>query len=288
MKKILVCLIMLVSSLTFSGCVIGDSMDGIKIATTVYPIEYIIKSLYSNHSTIISIYPYDTKDPMSYKLTDKQLTDISSSNLLIYNGLSNEGDYATKVLAKNRNVKIIDASMGMEVAHGIEELWLNPSNMMMLLQNIRNGLNKYVDSSYLVQEIEKNYEITKLQISEIDAELKNIAEFSDLKTIVVADDSFKFLEKYGITVISLEENDQLTAKSIQDAKDLIKNGNIKYIYVTNKGTNKTINNIISQYNIELLEINMLNSISENELKDKIDYITIMNNNIELLKKELYR
>ena len=42
-----------------TGCFKANSMDEIKIATSVYPIEFVVKTLYGNHSTVISIYPHD-------------------------------------------------------------------------------------------------------------------------------------------------------------------------------------------------------------------------------------
>ena len=36
-------------------------------------------------------------------MTDKLIADYSNSNLFVYNGLSNEKDYAVKMLNKNKN-----------------------------------------------------------------------------------------------------------------------------------------------------------------------------------------
>ena len=37
---------------------------------------------------------------------------------------------------------IMDANFGMEIQYGIEELWLNPSNLLMISQNIKNAPQK--------------------------------------------------------------------------------------------------------------------------------------------------
>ena len=41
----------------------------------------------------------------------------------------------------------------------------------------------------------------------------------------------KFLEKYNFNIISLEENDHLTDKTIEDVKGMIYRGEIDYIFV---------------------------------------------------------
>ena len=44
---------------------------------------------------------------------------------------------------------IMDANFGMEIQYGIEELWLNPSNLLMISQNIKNSLDELIDSKYI-------------------------------------------------------------------------------------------------------------------------------------------
>ena len=51
---------------------------------------------------------------------------------------------------------IVDAAMGMEFTYGEEELWINPSNFLMLSQNIKNGMKEYITTTYLKNMIEKN------------------------------------------------------------------------------------------------------------------------------------
>ncbi len=287
MKKIILIILLLTISICLSGCLKKDSMENITIYTTVYPIEYITNNIYNEHSSIYSVYPNNI-NINKYTLTDKQLTDYSDAHLFIYNGLSNESEYAIAMLNKNKKLKIIDATISMEYINNIEELWLDPSNFLMLTQNIKNGFKEYITNPYLKNEIEDNYEDLKIKISEIDAELKLIAENAIDKTLVVDNDVFKFLEKYNFNVISLENNDDLTDKKIADVKELINNQIIKYIYVTEEETNnEVIQNLINNYNIELLILNTLDNLTEEEYNNKIDFIQIMNNNIDLLKNELY-
>ena len=225
-----VILMMGVLSLTLVGCFKRDSFENIDIYTTAYPMEYITNFLYGEHSTVHSIYPNGV-NISTYKLTDKQVDDYSKSSLFIFNGLSKEKDYVVPMVKKNKNLKIIDTSLTMEYEHSIEELWLNPSNFLMLTQNIRNGLKEYISNHYLKNDINDKYDELKIKISEIDAELKLMAESSDNKTIVVASDIFNFLEKYNFNVISLEENDSLTEKKIMNVQNMIYTGDIDYIFL---------------------------------------------------------
>ena len=132
------------------------------------------------------------------------------------------------------------------------------------------------------------YEDLKLEISEIDANLKLMGESSSKKLIVTSSDLFKFLEKYGIEVISLEENENLNEKIINDVIDYIKSGKIKYIYLKqDEKVNDTIQSIIDKTKVKTINIYTLSTISDEQENNEQDYVSIMNENINLFKQELY-
>lgn len=287
MKKIIT-LLLLTTSLLTSGCLKRDNLENIDIYTTSYPIEYITNRLYGEHSNVKSIYP-DGINIEKYDLTDKQIKDYSNASLFIFNGLADEKKYVAPMFEHNKKIKIIDTTLSMDYENNIEELWLNPSNFLMLAQNIKIGFNEYINNHYLKNDIEEKYEELKIEVSNLDAKIKLMVESSTNKTIVVSDDLFKFLEdKYGLTVISLEENDNLTDKTKADVINLINSGKISYIFTTqNKEINNTVNEIKEQTNVELVELKTISNLTEEERKNKDDYFTLMNYNLELLKQELY-
>lgn len=277
------CLVMIISVFITSGCK-KDSMEGITIYSTVYPIEYITETLYGDYSDVYSIYPNEV-----IELTDKLIADYSNSNLFVYNGLSNEKDYAVKMLNKNKNLRIVDATMGMEVLYSDPELWLNPSNFLMLCLNIRNGMKEYITNSFLRKEIDSNYDKLKLEISELDAEIKLLIENADSKTILVSNNVFKFFEKYGLEVISVFNDENLTDKTISLVKDAINDKKVKHIVMFENDTlTDEVEKIISDNNIEKIYFDSLTTLSsENQTSGK-DYLSVMNSNLEILKKELYK
>ena len=209
--------------------------------------------------------------------------------LFIYNSLNNDKDLAKDLLSYNKNMLIIDATNGMETTYGEEELWLNPSNLLMIAQNIKNGLNEYITNNYLKKQISNNYEKLKVSLSELDADIKLTAENATRKVIVVNNDSLKYLEKYGFTVISLDDStNSISDKTVTDIKNKIKNGEINHLFILDKTTNSDIfNQIVNDTGINTLTFKRLDNITDTERDNKEDYMTLMNYNIELLKSELY-
>jgi len=287
MKKKLLFITLLLFVFLTTGCFKRDNMEGIHIITTAYPIEYVTNALYGDHSVVNSIYP-DGTNIREYKFKDKQLNDYSNKDLFIYLGLSNDKDIALNLLNRNNDILPIDASFGMELKYGIEELWLNPSNLLMISQNIKNGLQEYISSSYLNKEIDEHYEDLKLKLSELDAEIKVTAENSSVKTLIVSNDVFKFLEKYGFEIISLDP-DTVTEKIISDATSLINSGTNKHIFVLeNDKDNEHIKNLEQNTIVTTLSFKNISNITDEERNNSYDYIKLMNENLELIKKETYR
>lgn len=287
MKKLKICLL-ITCTLLLTGCNFKTkNMDDISIYTTTYPINYLINELYEEHAKIYSIYPTGVNLD-EYKLTDRKLKDYSNSDLFIFNSLDKDRDYAVKMINLNEDLKVIDVSTGMNYKHSLEELWLDPSNYLMMADNIKTGLSEYINNPYLVEEISNNYTELEYNISKLDANLTETIQNGKYKTIVADDDMFKLLEKYNIKVISLEENNKLTDTTIEEVESLITNKQIKYIYSSKKTSNNTVNNLLKKHNIELISINAMHEVDGGISNSNDSYITIMNNNIDLLKKELYK
>lgn len=285
MKKISIMLLSCIFLLT--GCFKRDNMEDIDIYTSIYPLNYIVNYLYGSNSKIHSIYPLGVNID-EYKLTQKQLNDYSNGDLFVFNSLDVDRDYAVEMINLNKNLKIVDVSLGMEIENSTEELWLNPYNYLMLAQNVKNGLEEYISNPYLIKEIDNNYDNLKLALSELDANIKLAIKSSTYDTIIVDNDVLKFLEKYNLNVLSLEENDDLTKKNIEDAKKLISSGKAKYIYTIDDSTNETVKSLLESTDAKLLKINGMRSVDGEITNSNENYITIMNNNIDLIKKELYK
>lgn len=286
-KKIIKLTLLSFAILLMCGCK-SDDMEDISIITSNYPNEYIIDRLYKDHASITSMYP-DGVNPKTYKLTAKQKKDFAAYDLFIYTGLTEkERELAVELLDYNDNLKIIDSSYVLENNYGADELWADPSFMLMMSQNIRIGLKEYVDSTYLKKEIDKNYEVLKVEVSELDANIRLAVEGAPYKDIVATDNSYKFLEKYGLHVHVV--NDDTSQKELDDINQMIANNQITKIFTYEDiEVTKNVQNLINSYPniISYINFNRFTVISDEQRKTKSDYLTLMNQNLDSLKEEIY-
>ena len=282
MKKIGKILCLLLGVFLVSGC---NNLENATVYTTTYPIEYLAKTLYESHSTIQSIYP-DGTDVTTYELTDSQKDTYSQAEIFIYNGTTNEKEIAKDFSNSNRKLKVIDAAYSLKYKYGVEELWLNPSNYLMLASNIKDNLEEQIGTKYINEEIDAKYDELKERLSIMDADIRSIAKEASARnqnTIIASSNVFKFLEDYGFQVISLEDYENGSA-SLTTLKNNFNSGTYQYLLIkSTEPTNELITEITTQTNAKTITVNMMNTLSEENRENNENYFTIMEDFINNLK-----
>ena len=168
--------------------------------------------------------------------------------------------------------------------HNRELLWMNDWNPL----KGDLGLDEYATSTYIKKDIDENYEKLKVTLSELDADYRVAVENTEHKTIVVASSTLKYLEKFGLNVICIDE--EATDKTISDAEALINDGEISYLYMFDgDSVNSVAKQLLKTYpNLKEQKLHKLINLTDSDRSNNKDYINIMNNNLDLIKQELYQ
>ena len=285
MKKTI--LAVLTCLLFMTGCIFGDDFSDKYLYTTMYPIEYATNELYSDYAKVQSVYPNGATN--KYEVTQKKKEIYANSEIFIYAGIANEAYLARDMININQDLKLIDATKGMDINAKLESTWLDPSNYLMLCSNIKSSLIEYNDNPYIKEAIENNYKKLNEKVSGLDVLFYNIGKNGNYNTLLVTNDVFNYLTKYNINVISLDTKNETLDKAYADAKKMITSNQIKYVYYL-KGDELTDrqNKFISDNSLTKITIPNLFTLTDDERKDNKDYITLMNEIIDSYKKELYK
>ena len=269
MKKLF---LLLVAIFLTTGCsFIKDNLEDATIYTTVYPLEYLVNTLYGDYAEVSSIYPQDV-DVYSYTLTTKQIKEYSKGDLFVYNGKINEKEITKNLINKNKNLLIIDVSSGLSYTYNIEELWMSPNNYLMLAKNLKDSLIEYLKSPKIIDDINNKYDEFAEVLSLMDADLRSIGKEAANKgtnTIVVTDDIFNYLQNYGFNVISLDE-DSATETTISNIDSAIKKGTYKSI-IKSDYVSEAANNLITENNVNTI---YMGSMINNSMDDD-SYLVLM-------------
>lgn len=264
MKKLfllIICVFILTGCSIFQNNILKD----VDVYTTTYPVNYLINYLYGDNANIYSIYPSDVNFK-EYELSEKKLNEFAKSSLFVFNSQDIDRNYAVDMVNINDNLMLIDTSLGMNYTYAIEELWLNPYNYLMMAKNTKESLNEYIDDPYVNKEINEKYEELQYELSKLDANFKETFMNGKYNVIVTDNELFKFLEKYNIEVICLE----------QDIKTI----------VVKDGDN--LSDISKEYNVSISDILTYNNKLDEELKIgetiKIPIKTIETSNVNKVKK----
>ena len=279
MKKIF---LLILSLFLLTGCSLKkDNLENATIYTTIYPIKYLTEFTYKDYSTIESIYPAGA-DVTTYELTDKQIKNYAKGDLFIYNGLSNEKTITKNLINKNRNLLIIDVSNGLSYTYGIKELWMSPNNYLMLAKNIKDYLKEYLESKIISEYVDKKYNDLSEILSIKDADLRAIGKEAQSKgtnTLVVSDNTFKFLENYGFNIVSLDE-ETLTEGTLNSIKNNFKKETYTTIFVLDNNYTDNINSIVNDYKAKTIDVKSMINVDSN---NNDDYLTVMQNFIDNIR-----
>ncbi len=269
MKKFILLFVILI---TASSCSLGkDKLEDSTIYTTIYPITYLMDTLYGDYAEITSIYPADA-DIDTYELTSKQVEEYAECDLFIYNGTTNEKNIAKEFINNNNDILIIDAAHSLSIDSSVEELWLSPNNYLMLAKNIKNNLIEYVERVDIVESITSNYDDLAETLSIMDADLRSIGKNAIAKgksIIVTSSDSFKYLENYGFTIISLDDVDMQNEDELSSIRQNL-NDNVYLTLINEYGdTNELVSSLVTENGNTINLNNMKNASTD------IDYISVM-------------
>lgn len=180
----------------------GTSDSAVLTSTTF--LADIARNVAGNRLTVESLLPVGA-DPHSYQPTPQDAARIADSRLLIINGADYERFLETLLANVGGERTIIEASTGISPrsdASGIDpHMWLDPNNVIVYVQNIRDGLIQYDPAGKADYQSNADAYIAKLK--NLDAWITEQVHLipADRRLLVTNHESLGyFAERYGFTV----------------------------------------------------------------------------------------
>lgn len=294
MKKVFLVIIAIVLLLT--SCTTGkkaNNDEGEKpiVYASFYPLYFLADEIGKDNIDLRIVIPNGT-EPHDYEPSVKQLNDIEKADIFIYNGAGLES-WADKLLeAIIDEKKIISASEEVELnkIDGVADphIWLDPYNMDKIGKRIKEGFIA-LDSKNK-EEYENNYKELSGKLRKLDNDYSMALKDKKKDKILVSHAAFGYMaDRYKfdqIPVAGISPEQEPSPKTIANIIDLAKKNEIKYIFLETLASPKTVSVIAEEANLEILTLNPIAGLTEEEQKNGEDYISIMEKNIESLKKAL--
>lgn len=320
MKKKILALFILVAGALLSACS-GNAgqapekkgkKEKLAVYTTVYPLQYFTEKIGGKHVEVHSIYPPGA-DEHSFEPSQKDMISIAESDLFFYIGLGLEGfvDKAKESL-KNEKVEMVATAknLGLEESHGAEDedgdheheeesgghnhggidphVWLDPVYAKSLAAEIEKALSKEQPENQA--EFEKNYDELVSGLDTLDQKFKETAASAKHKEIIVSHAAFGYWEsRYGIKQVSIagmSTSSEPTQKDMERIISTVKQAGIKYILVEQNISPKLAKAVQAETGAKITPVHNLATRTEKNIKDNETYFTLMEKNLETLKKAM--
>ncbi|ARF16840.1 metal ABC transporter solute-binding protein, Zn/Mn family [Sporosarcina ureae] len=281
-----------------------ESADQLSVYTTVYPLQYFTERIGGNHVDVKSIYPTgvveDTFDP-----SQKELMSLANSDLFFYIGLGLEGfvENAEKTL-ENEHVKMVATSEAItEEMLGGEHLdeehvhddgnldphvWMSPILSDALAFSIKEALIELAPDKK--DEFENNFENLRDDLLKLDREFIDMVSNTSKKRFFVSHATFGYIaETYGleqVAIAGLNSQSKPSQKQLASFVEYAKAEDVKYIFFEPNVSSKLIEVLRKEIGAESLMLHNIRVLTDDDVKNKEDYFSLMNYNIRTLEKAL--
>ena len=300
-------------TLVLSACGNADSQSEknkeegtkLKVVTTFYPMYDFTKNVVKDKADVTLLIPSGT-EPHDFEPSAKMVAAIENADVFIYNSDEMETWVPSTLEAVDtKKVMIINASEGIEFLENrdaIEEegkeethqnavdphVWLDPVLVQTEVENIQMGMAKADQDNAVFYQ--KNAEEYQQKLKELDQEFKEAFKDAENRTFVTQHAAFTYLAKqYNLTQVSISglssETEPSPAKLAELSK-YAKENQVSYIYFENNASSKIAETLATEANLQLAVLDPIAGVSKKEQDAGVDYIQVMRNNLESLKKTI--
>lgn len=286
-----------VLSLTLLGGCASQGQDKkdkkLVVYASFYPMYDFAKKIGGNEVKVVNMTPAGT-EPHDYEPTSDDLKGLSKADVFVYN--SDAMEHWAKTVIKsvdNKNLTVVKAAANVQQLKGNASqmdphTWLSIRNAIKEMDTIKEAFIKKDPAHKEVYQ--KNYAAYAKQMKALDQEYTKALAKDKGKSIVVAHQAFGYLcRDYDLKQIPIEglvpdsEPDSLKMKQIIDQ---VKDRKIKVIFYEELVSPKVAKVIADETGTQVRVLNTLEGLSNKEIKEGKDYISVMKENLKQLEYAL--
>jgi len=291
-KTLIVILITLVLIFNLTACNnTPQQTSKITIYTSFYPVYDLTSKIAGEKITVKNIIPFNVS-PHGWEPSAKEMAEITKSKAIIYLGMTMEDPWIKKIEESATKTKFYEVSKGIEPIKKGNAInphpWLSPKEALIITANINKALQEIDPANKLYYE--KNYNNLKSELENLNQEYKDQLSNTRLKTFVVFHSAFAYIARdYGLkqeSLVGMSDEAEPNPSKMSELVNLIKKDNIKYIFAESLSAAKPMETIAEESGATLLKLNTIGTLSKEDIDKKADFLSLMKDNLEKLKKAL--
>lgn len=297
--SLVVLLLSILTACNMSGS--NGKDDTLHIYTSIYPLQYIVKEIAGDQVIAKSIFPPGV-DAHTYEPTSKEITTLANGDAFIYMGAGMEGFAETMATAlENQDITFLEigkqdtlflqaTTQGKHDEHNHSDLdphiWLDPVRMIQMAELITNEL---IDLQPEDKEtFLENLSIFTGKMTALDEKFAATLEDNPHKQILVSHAAYGYWEqRYGIEqlpISGLSSSDEPSQKELASIAKLAQKTKLQHVIFEQIGSNRIATIIQEHIGAEALYIHNLEVLTEDDIKNNENYLSIMEKNLQVLDK----
>lgn len=268
----------------------------ITVSTSFYPLYYLADQIGGNKAVVLNITPAGA-EPHDFEPTPGDIARIENSKLLILQGPSLEvwGADVKKNLDLNQTmvVTVGEDLMTQKIVEDGENIsdphtWLSPKLASVMADKILAGFVSVdpMNTAYY----EANNAKLKLELNTLDVEYKQGLANCVSRDIVTSHEAFGYLASaYGLNQVAISgvsPEAEPSPKELAEVADFVKKNGVKYIFFESLVSPKLSETIARETGAQTMVLDPIEGITEEDLANGEDYMTVMRSNLHNLKTVL--
>jgi zinc transport system substrate-binding protein len=312
MRKRIYPLLLTALALALAGCGSGkDSLaEGkLNVVTTFYPLYYLAKEIGGTKAHVVNLIPAGV-EPHDWTPKSKDLITASKAQLFLYNGAGLEGwvDDFLKGAGSGKSLKTVEASkgIGLIAGHSDEQggddghghahdgldvdphTWVSPKSAIVMARNIHAAFveadpaNRAVYDEHFASLADRLKELDR----KYEAGLANLTK----RDIVVSHEAFGYLARdyrlNQIAIMGLSPEAEPRAQDLLGISKFVKEHDVKVIFFEELVSDRLAETLAKETGAETMVLNPLEGLTPEQEKAGEDYLSLMERNLQNLRKAL--
>ncbi|MEK7165511.1 MAG: zinc ABC transporter substrate-binding protein [Patescibacteria group bacterium] len=263
----------------------------IRIVTTFYPLGEFARHITKERGEVTVITPVGS-EPHDFEPTQKDLISIQKSQVFVYNGAGFE-PWVSKVVGQGltQGIMVVDSSFGLELSEanvGVYDphIWLDPVYAQKQVDNILAGVIQADPINRI--EYENNAQSYKNELAKLDSEFRLTLANCIEQEFVTSHAAFTYLAKrYNLIMVPIagfSPDSEPSTQKLTEIVQFVKEKKLKAIFFETLVSPKLTETIATEVGVQTLVLNPLEGLTEGEVKNGMDYLSVQRENLVNLTK----
>lgn len=278
----------------------------LQIVTSFYPMYDFTQNVAGDNAEVSVLMKAGT-EPHDYEPSAKDIAKIADSDVFVYNSKEME-TWVSSVLTNidTKKTIVVDASQGIDLLEGNHSddeteaeheghshahdphIWLDPVLAQKQVDTIKEGIIKADTKNK--ETYEKNALAYKEKLAALNEKFEMGLKNAENRTFVTQHAAFAYLaNRYDleqVAIAGLSPDQEPSPAKLAELNDFIKENKIKIIYFAETASPKIAKTVANETGAKLEVLSPIEGITQEEQEKGVDYIKVMEKNLEALEKAI--